>query len=326
LKAMERLWKALVGVRFSREAAERAFWEVLGKPQISKGMAERMREVGWVGIWHPERGEMTVHLQGNSFPFPLEPKADLPPFSVSFWDEKVEIHDVWFAARPGRVFFRGEGGAWTERALALVRGLRAFFEALGLGDLEEALEALKKGGKAFQKRGAYLLVWGEGPEEPSFLFRGKLFGDPFLDAGFLSGREVVLRFPEVELALRGEGGEKTFVHLGNNLEITGFRLRWRDQVFPEGEEFFPIHLVDCHALEPDPVPLLLRKMAHRALIEDAADRAMLKIDRSHRPRKELLPSLVRGILEEIKVSGDPLAALSRRGLLRRAALRGLASM
>jgi hypothetical protein len=39
-----------------------------------------------------------------------------------------------------------------------------------------------------------------------------------------------------------------------------------------------------------------------------------------------LPSIVRGVLEEIKASGDPLATLSKRGLLRRAALRGLAWM
>ncbi len=326
MRAMEKLWKALVGARFSREAAERAFWEVLGKPQISKGMAERMREVGWVGIWHPERGEMTVHLQGNRFPFPLEPKADLPPFSVSFGDEGVEIEDVRFAARPGRFFFRGEGGAWTERALALVRGLRPFFEALGLGDLEEALEALKKGGKGFQKRGAYLLVWGEGPEEPSFLFRGKLFGDPLMDADFLSGREVVLRFPEVEVVLRGGGGENTLVRLGNNLEITGFRLSWRDEVFPERGGLFPVHLVDCHALEPNPIPLLLRKAALRVLIEEGSERAMSKVDPSYPRRMGPLPPIVRGVLEEIKASGDPLAALSKRGLLRRAALRGLASM
>ncbi len=325
MKAMERLWKALVGVRFSREAAERAFWEVLGKPQISKGMAERMREEGWVGIWHPERGEMTVHLQGNSFPFPLEPKADLPPFSVSFWNEGAEIEDVRFSARPGRFFFRGEDGAWTERALALVRGLRPFFEALGLGDLEEALEALKKGGKGFQKRGAYLLVWGEGPEEPSFLFRGKLFGDPFLDANFLSGREVVLRFPEVEVVLRGGGGEDTFVHLGNSLKISGLGFRWRDRVFPE-RELLPVHLVDCHVLDPNPIPLLLRKAALRVLIEEGSERAMSKVDPSYPRRIGPLPSIVRGVLEEIKVSVDPLAALSRRGLLRRAALRGLASM
>jgi hypothetical protein len=323
---MERVWKVLGGVRFSREVAERAFWEALGKPQIPKGMADRMREVGWVGIWYPERREITVRLEANSFAFPLEPKVDLPRFSVSFREEEVEIDDVRFVAKAGRVFFRGEGEACTKRVLALVRGLGPFFEALGLSGLEEVLEALKKGGKGFQKRGEYLLVWGEGPEEPSFLFRGKLFGDPSMDASFLLGREVVLRFPEVEVVLRGGGGENTLVRLGNNLEITGFRLRWRDEVFPERSGLFPIHLVDCFALEPDPIPLLLREMAYRALIEDAAERGMLKAGRSHRSRTELLPSIVRGVLEEIKTSEDPLATLSKRGLLRRAALRGLASM
>jgi hypothetical protein len=321
---MEKLWRAL-GRERPREMAERAFWEALGKPQISKGMADRMREVGWFGIWYPERREITIRLDANSFAFPLEPKVDLPHFSVSFWDDGAEIEDVRFVARAGRVFFRGEGEAWTKRVLALVRGLRPFFDALGLGDLEEALEALKKGGKGFQKRGEYLLVWGEEPGEPSFLFRGRLFGDPSIDASFLLGREVVLRFPEVEVVLRGGGGEDTFVRLGNSLKISGLGLRWRDQVFPEGE-LLPVHLVDCHALEPDPIPLLLRGAAMRVLIEEGYERAMSKADPSYPRRMGPLPSIVRGVLEEIKASGDPLATLSKRGLLRRAALRGLAWM
>jgi hypothetical protein len=306
---------------------ERAFWEALGKPQIPREMLERMRELGWGGTWYPERGELTVHLQGNSFAFPLEPKVEVLRFSVSFRDERLEIYDVQFAVKGERVFFRGEGdGAWTRGALALVRGLRGFFEALGLGDLEEALEALEKGGRGFQKRGKYLLVWGEGPEEPRFLFRGKLFGDPVLDADFLRGREVLLRFPEVDMVLRGEAGKDTLVHLGNNLKITGLGLRWRDQVFPERGGLFPIHLVNCHALKPAPIPLLLREMAQWVLIEEAAERAMAKANPGYPPRMEPLPSIVRGILEEIKASEDPLGTLSKEGLLRRGALRGLAWM
>jgi hypothetical protein len=324
--AMEKLWGALGGARL-REVAERAFWEALGEPEIPREMAERMRKAGWGGTWYPERGEITVHLGGNSFAFPLEPKVEVPRFSVSFRDERLEIYDVQFTVKGERVFFRGEGyGARTMRVLALVRGLRGFFEVLGLGDLEEALEALEKGGAGFKKRGKYLLVWGERREDPRFLFRGKLFGDPPLDADFLRGREVVLRFPEVEVFLRGEAGEDTLVRLGNNLKITGLGLRWRDGVFPKRGGLLPVHLVDCHALEPDPVPLLLREMAQRVLIEDAGERAMLKANPSYPPRMEPLPSIVRGILEEIKASEDPLGTLSKEGLLRRAALRGLASM
>jgi hypothetical protein len=324
---IERLRRVLGRPQSTREMAERALWEALGKPQIPQEMAESMRKVGWGGTWYPERREITVRQEGNSFAFHFEPKVEVPGFSVSLWSDRVGISEVRFAAEGGRVFFRGEkGGVWTRRALALVRGLRPFFEVLGLGDLDEALETLEKGGRGFQKRGKYLLVWGEGPEEPDFLFRGKLFGDPLLDADFLRGREVTLRFPEVEVVLQGGGGENTLVHLGNNLEILGFGLRWRDQVFPERGGLFPIHLVDSYALDPDPIPLLLREMAHRALIEDGAEVAMLKANPSYRPRMKPLPSIVRGILEEIRASENPLDTLSKRGFIRKATLRSLAYM
>jgi hypothetical protein len=72
--------------------------------------------------------------------------------------------------------------------------------------------------------------------------------------------------------------------------------------------------------------MLLRKMAQTALIKEAGERAMAKANPSYRPRMEPLPPMVRGILEEIKASEDPLGALSKEGLLRRGALRGLAWM
>jgi hypothetical protein len=311
------------------QKAVEKLWEALGRPPywLSRETVGDMEGWGWSGTWHPEKREMWGHVGGRSFVCRIDPKVEVPRFSISQrgGGEEVEISDSRFAAKRGQVFFRGNK-ARTREILALVRGLRPFFDALGLGDLEEALEALEKGGTGFQKRGKYLLVWGEREEDPRFLFRGRLFGDPLLDADFLRGREVVLRFPEVEVVLRGEAGEDTLVRLGNNLKITGLRLRWRDQVFPERGGLLPVHLVNCHALEPDPIPMLLREMAQRVLIEDAGERAMLKANPSYPQRTEPLPSMVRGILEEIKASEDPLGTLSKRGLLRRAALRGLAWM
>jgi hypothetical protein len=208
----------------------------------------------------------------------------------------------------------------------LVRCLRPFFDALGLGDLEEALEALEKEGKGFQKMGEYLLVWGEEPGEPRFLFQGELFGDPLLDADFLRGREVFLRFPEVEVVLRGRAGEAPYYYLGSNFEIVGFGLRWRDGVFPEGGGVLSLDVVERYALEDDPVPRLLRKMAHRALNEEEVGRYRRRDNPSYGLRVKPFSPMVRGILEEIEASEDPIEALKGEGFLRRAALRALARM
>jgi hypothetical protein len=307
------------------ERAVEKLWEALGKPELSRETTERMLRWGWSGTWHPEKREMWGNVGGASFIYRIDPGVQVPRFSVSQRGEEVEISDSRFAAKRGQVFFRGDG-ARVREILALVRGLRPFFDALGIGDLEEALEALEKEGRGFQKRGEYFLVWGEGPEEPRFLFRGKLFGDPLLDADFLRGREVVLRFPEVELVLRARAGEALYHHLGNNFKIVGFGLRWRDGVFPEGGGVLSSDLAECHALEPDPIPLLLRKMAQQALIGEEAERNGQGDDSSHPPRVKPFSKMVRGILEEIEASEDPIEALKREGFLRRAALRTLALM
>ena len=302
-------------------------WEALGKPQLSREMVEGMYRWGWAGTWHPEKREMWGNIGGRSFIFRIDPKVQVPSFSISqrMEGEEVEISDSRFAAEKGRVFFRGDK-ARTREIMALVRGLRPIFDALDLGDLEEALEALERGGEGFQKRGAYFLVWGDGPEEPDFLFRGKLFGDPLLDADFLKGREVTLRFPEVEVVLRGRAGEALYHHLGSNFEIVGFGLRWRNGGFPEEGGVLSVDLAECHALEPDPIPLLLRRMAQQALLEEERERAVLKVNPAYSPKMKPLPSIVRGILEEIGDSQDPIEALKGEGFLRKAALRTLARM
>jgi hypothetical protein len=300
-------------------------WEALGRPGLSPQTVERMLRWDWDGTWHPEKREMWGNVGGASFIFRIDPKVQVPRFSVSQRGEEVKISDSRFAAKRGRVFFRGDE-ARTREILALVRGLRPFFDALGLGDLEEALEALEKGGEGFQKRGEYLLVWGERREDPRFLFRGKLFGDPPLDADFLRGREVVLRFPEVEVFLQGRAGEALYHYFGSNFQIVGFGLRWRDEAFPEGGGALSLDLAECYALDPDPIPLLLRKVAHRVLIEEGAERYWWRDDSSYQLRVKPFSPMVRGILEEIEASEDPIEALKGEGFVRRAALRALARM
>jgi hypothetical protein len=310
-----------------REAVEK-LWEALGRPDwLSRETARNMERWGWDGTWHPEKREMWGHVGGRSFVCRIDPKVEVPRFSISQrgGGEEVEVSDFRFAAKRGQVFFRGDK-ARTREILALVRGLRPFFDALGLGDLEGALEALERDGKGFQKRGEYLLVWGEREEEPRLLFRGKLFGDPLLDAVFLRGREVSLRFPEVEVVLRGRAGEAPYYYLGSNFEIVGFGLRWRDGVFPEGGGVLSLDLVECYALEDDPVPRLLRKMAHRALKQEKVGRYRRKDNPSYGLRVKPFPPMARGILEEIEASEDPIEALKGEGFLRRAALRALGRM
>ena len=309
------------------QGAVEKLWEALGKPQLSRRTVEHMYWWGWDGTWYPEKREMWGNVGGVSFIFPIDPKVQVPRFSISQRSkgEEVKISDSRFAAGKGRVFFRGDK-ARTREIMALVRSLRPFFDALDLGDLEEALEALERGGEDFQKRGEYFLVWGEGPEEPDFLFRGKLFGDLLLDADFLRGREVTLRFPDVEVVLRGRAGEVLYYHLGSNFEIVGFGLRWQGGGFPEEGGVLSVDLAECHALETDPIPLLLRRMAQRALLEEVRERAVFKVNPSYSPKIKPLPSIVRGVLEEIGASENPIEALKEEGFLGRVALRALAQM
>jgi hypothetical protein len=100
-------------------------------------------------------------------------------------------------------FLRAGGPERVKAALEEVRSLPSFLAALGLSDLEEALEVLSRleDGEV-RREGSYLLVRGGNTR---ILRRGEFLGSPKLDAAFFLGGRVSLSYPRgLEIALRGE--------------------------------------------------------------------------------------------------------------------------
>jgi hypothetical protein len=94
---------------------------------------------------------------------------------------------------------------------------------MGVSDLEEALGALGtlETGKA-RVEGEYVLARGRGFW---FLNRGSILGDARLDEALLTGRDVVLAFPEdVEIAFRLHLGKKWVKEEEVRLHQVRFRL------------------------------------------------------------------------------------------------------
>jgi hypothetical protein len=125
----------------------------------------------------------------------------------------------WLRAGKEKAFFHGSTPDAAERALELVRAARGLFGALGLSDLEEALEALKnlRSGAARGWNGYLLARKGK----VQALTREVPFGDPSLGEAFLLGGEVGLASPleDLSIGLRCEF-ERAVV------EVTPVPLRW----------------------------------------------------------------------------------------------------
>jgi hypothetical protein len=125
--------------------------------------------------------------------------------------------------RKGGALLRADGPERVEAALAEARSLPSFLAALGLSDLEGALEVLSRleNGEV-RREGPYLLV-REG--DTRILRRGEFLGSPKLDAAFFLGGRVSLSYPRgLEIALKGE------IVFEDNVVLRKFALRF------EGEE------------------------------------------------------------------------------------------
>jgi hypothetical protein len=117
------------------------------------------------------------------------------------------------------------------------------------------------------------------------------------------GEEAVLPYPEGEVALLGR------VSAANSLVVSGFRVRWRDEVFPPGGGLLPVKVED-HVLGFDPlVPFLLRQAAKAALEE-----------------KPPPPLALRELLRGMTKSEDPMRNLRDEGFLRKVKLRLLSRL
>jgi hypothetical protein len=198
------------GARHTAKLLE-GLWEVLEVPPPPE-VEEALREGHRVEVhypWHAgaqgEGREVLVWLGGKDqalhFPLPRHVRSEAFSLKASTGRTRVRVGPGLFAQREGASLLAHS--LWeVERALEEARALRPLFAALGLADLEGALEALLEleDGEARQE-GPYVLA-REG--DTRVLRRGAVFQNPSLDGAFLLGREVRISFAEgVELFLEG---------------------------------------------------------------------------------------------------------------------------
>jgi hypothetical protein len=297
MRVLEGLWEAL---------------EIQGPPplEVAEFLTQRGRPVVEVGPYYVKQAQVGMVKQaqvGMYMPF-LVKTLYLPiPFSTlpRVWlkggasgNVRVDLKDIF--AQEGKVFFVGRNLQRVTENREAVSALRPLFAALGLGDLEEALEALSGLGKGEARmEGEYLLARERGEAGYFVLKRGSLLGDFTLDKAFLMGEDVALSFPgDVELVFRGRSSEMGLLHL---VEL---EARW-------GEEKARLHSgarwVKARANGDDPVGELVRKMVARGLG---------KLDPP-------LPPRMRALLEALAKQKRPLQALKRKSFLRKVLLDAL---
>ena len=241
------------GLRETKEALE-GLWKVLEVFSPPPKVEEVLRRGGWFQAWRSEFLEsrsVLFQLEGgevisHSLPSPSPP---LGTFSLKAWGGRIEVRiSPALFARRERAYLRTSKPKQVELALEGVKRLRLLFGALGLADLEGAIEALLglREGEVRQE-GPYVLV-----RQGDFhaLRRGSLFGDLLLDKVFLVGqRPAVLPYPHgVEIALWGSFPDA-------NITLSGMEIRWKGEVTRLG--IAPGGY--WNALDRNPIPSLVRQ-------------------------------------------------------------------
>ncbi len=175
-------------------------------------------EEGKVSVEVTEKGAKGRRLQATFF------LPEPPPFDMEFHLE-AKAGFVDFSSRPravnNRVYFIGTDPGHLEEVLKVARHLRFGFQAMGIDDLEEAIETLRglKEGEA-RSHGPYALASAKryslaGTQRFWFLYRGPLLGAPELDEKLILGKPVTLSFPgDVEVRLKASSFWNQEVRLG----------------------------------------------------------------------------------------------------------------
>jgi hypothetical protein len=300
--------RALEEARKWTEGVLEGFWKALGVPSPPAEVGEALREGGKVRLWCPwgkraPLGKLTVEAnKKGTFTYldlPLSGRSCPRTFILEAHAGRVEvgIYPRLFA-RKGRALFRAQDPRGIKKTLEEVRPLRPLFEALGLPDLEEALEALSrlKDGEVRQE-GPYVLAR---EKTLRVLKRGGRSADPLLEGAFLLGERVVLAHENgVEVVLRGTFSKRL-------LSLKEASIRWGEEVVELEEVDFAI----VNALDKNSLSFLLR-----TLLEWNVEKAFPK----RSPRMEAL-------IVELARSEDPLEALKDKELPRRVALRELSQL
>ncbi len=280
-------------------------WRALGIPsppplEVAEFLTRKEKSVVEVSPHHGKQARVSMFFPVENLHFP----TSLSTFPLvrltggAGGDLKVEVKGIF--AREGKAFF-AERHLWeVAEAREAVRALCPLFAALGLADLEGALEALSGLGEGEARReGEYLLAREVGMGARFVLRRGGFLGDFALDKAFVLGEKVRLSYPGgVELALQAWGFEGGLAYL-KELEV-----RWGEEKARFGSG---LRWVRARADGDDPVGELVGKTVRRELREPG-----------FRPSPRM-----RALLEALAGQKRPLRALGREGFSRKVLLDAL---
>ncbi len=283
-------------------------WRALGIPsppplEVAEFLTRKEKSVVEVSPHHGKQAEVSMFFPVQILRFP----TSLSTFPLvrleggAGGDLEVEAKGIF--AREGKAFF-AERHLWeVAEAREAVRALRPLFAALGLADLEGALEALSGLGEGEARmEGEYLLAREVGMGARFVLRRGGFLRDFALDKAFVLGEKVKLSFPgDVELALQAWGFEGGLAYL-RELEI-----RWGEEKVHVGAFRAGLRWAEAQADGDDPVGELVRKAVKWEL---------------RKPALSLSPRM-RALLEALAKQKRPLRALGREGFSRKVLLDAL---
>lgn len=284
---LEGLWKAL---------------KIPGTPPLEAAEFLVRKKKNQVEAWlHYGRKEAVIELgfavHRLRFPTPLPSFPQVCLTGDTRGNVEVEVENIF--AREGRAFFSSSIISKVEEVVKVARSFHPLFEALGLGDLGDALETLPElGDGETRMEGEYLLM----RNKQLILKRGSLLGNFELDKAFLAGQEVTLSFPEdMKLTLRGWPSWEGLVYL------RGLEIRWGEKKvrFEAGPKW-----VGARANGNDPIGELVRKRVARELRNP-----------DFRPSPRM-----RALLEALAEQKKPLQALKKDEFWRKVLLRTLSSV
>jgi hypothetical protein len=307
---------------FIREVQERGLaktrgvlevlWEFLGIPPLD-GVEEWLRGGASLEAWGstPEMPDLDVAIvmdygdfrnvvQKKSFSGSHRQHFDLTFFIARAGLETIHSISLVYGVRE-RATFEVSSLDYLEHYLERLRGLRPILSAMGLSDLEGAVESLAKLEKGENRiEGPYVLARGESPwgGEVWALRRGPIFGVPELDGALLTKREATLRFPgDVEFSFR------VAWKLGS-MSFDRLRIRWGE----EEVDFRYSHLVHAHSLAKNPITEAIQSSLIREIPKLEAH------GKSEQFREPPSPKML-ALLKAFSKHEDPFGALAEERLL-----------
>ncbi len=287
--------EVLEEARRTTEEALLELWRLLGT-ELPRQVRETLAGGNWLKAWltGADWEVLSVELQGKGLVMRYPTGQRLPlGFKLEARAGRVEVHLSELEARRERAYLRATKPEGVQRALEDAKALRPLFEALGLADLEPALERLQAlGDEEVRHEGPYLLFRSG---DLRVLRRGSLLGDPERD------RELLL------------GGETRFV-LATGVEVTFRRKPWGSDITALEAEI---------RWQGDPVRLTM-SFWRAELDRHPIPRALVQGLWANGERlSAALPPRARALVRELKWTRNPLKALGDEAFLRRVALRTL---